>query len=60
MRRQALDVFVNRVASHRDLQQSDDLRLFLQADEETMERLRSYETGIFKKKPADLMQIFKV
>uniref|UniRef100_A0A2P2KKZ9 Sorting nexin 1 isoform X1 n=1 Tax=Rhizophora mucronata TaxID=61149 RepID=A0A2P2KKZ9_RHIMU len=59
MRRQALDVFVNRVASHRDLQQSDDLRLFLQADEETMERLRSYETGIFKKKPADLMQIFK-
>ncbi|MBA0767802.1 hypothetical protein Gotri_016658 [Gossypium trilobum] len=24
-----------------------------------MERLRSHETGIFKKKPADLMQIFK-
>ncbi|KAJ6425589.1 hypothetical protein OIU84_026213 [Salix udensis] len=27
--------------------------------EETMERLRSQETGIFKKKPADFMQIFK-
>lgn len=27
---------------------------------QTMERLRSHETGIFKKKPADLMQIFKV
>ena len=27
---------------------------------QTMERLRSQETGIFKKKPADLMQIFKV
>jgi len=25
---------------------------------QTMERLRSQETGIFKKKPADLMQIF--
>ncbi|CAJ1968134.1 unnamed protein product [Sphenostylis stenocarpa] len=59
MRRQALDVFVNRIASHCELQQSEDLRLFLQAEEETMERLRSHETGIFKKKPADLMQIFK-
>ncbi|KAI4300508.1 hypothetical protein L6164_033878 [Bauhinia variegata] len=59
MRRQALDIFINRVASHHELQQSEDLRTFLQADEETMERLRSYETGIFKKKPADLMQIFK-
>ncbi|KAG2402802.1 Sorting nexin 1 [Vigna angularis] len=59
MRRQALDVFVNRIASHRELHQSEDLRLFLQAEEETMERLRSQETGIFKKKPADLMQIFK-
>ncbi|XVF07627.1 hypothetical protein REPUB_Repub06bG0155500 [Reevesia pubescens] len=59
MRRQALDVFVNRIASHNELQQSDDLRTFLQADEETMERLRSLETGIFKKKPADLMQMFK-
>ncbi|XP_062167260.1 sorting nexin 1 [Alnus glutinosa] len=59
MRRQALDMFVNRVASHHELQQSEDLRTFLQADEETMERLRAQETGIFKKKPADLMQIFK-
>ncbi|KAI8013445.1 Sorting nexin 1 [Camellia lanceoleosa] len=59
MRRQALDVFVNRIASHHELQQSEDLRTFLQADEQTMERARSQETGIFKKKPADLMQIFK-
>ncbi|MBA0684332.1 hypothetical protein Goari_025924, partial [Gossypium aridum] len=71
MRRQGLDIFVNRIASHNLLQQSEDLRTFLQADEEvmllgfvalngsTMERLRSHETGIFKKKPADLMQIFK-
>ncbi|XP_057999646.1 sorting nexin 1 isoform X1 [Hevea brasiliensis] len=59
LRRQALDVFVNRIALHHELQQSEDLRTFLQADEETMERLRSQETGIFKKKPADLMQIFK-
>ncbi|KAI4348944.1 hypothetical protein L6164_009604 [Bauhinia variegata] len=58
MRRQALDIFVNRIASHHELQQSEDLRTFLQADEETMERLRSYEIGIFKK-PSDLMQIFK-
>lgn len=34
MRRQALDVFVNRIASHHELQQSEDLRTFLQADEE--------------------------
>ncbi|KAK4406802.1 Sorting nexin 1 [Sesamum angolense] len=59
MRRQALDVFVNRIASHHELQQSDDLRTFLQVDEQTMERARSMEIGIFKKKPADLMQIFK-
>ncbi|KAL0374841.1 UNVERIFIED_CONTAM: Sorting nexin 1 [Sesamum radiatum] len=59
MRRQALDVFVNRIALHHELQQSEDLRIFLQADEQTMERARSQETGIFLKKPADLMQIFK-
>ncbi|XP_028119067.1 sorting nexin 1-like isoform X2 [Camellia sinensis] len=59
MRRQALDIFVNRIASHHELQQSEDLRTFLQADALTMERARSQETGIFKKKPADLMQIFK-
>lgn len=34
MRRQALDMFVNRIASHHELQQSDDLRTFLQADEQ--------------------------
>ncbi|XP_010245755.1 PREDICTED: sorting nexin 1 [Nelumbo nucifera] len=59
MRRQALDIFLNRIASHPELRQSEDLRTFLQVDEETMERARSQETGIFKKKPADLMQIFK-
>ncbi|XP_009764236.1 sorting nexin 1 [Nicotiana sylvestris] len=59
MRRQALDVFINRIASHHALRQSDDLRTFLQADEQTMERARFQETGIFKKKPADLIQIFK-
>ncbi|XP_043724171.1 sorting nexin 1 [Telopea speciosissima] len=59
MRRQALDTFVNRIASHPELQKSEDLRTFLQVEEETMEAARSQETGIFKKKPADLMQIFK-
>ncbi|XP_020593764.1 LOW QUALITY PROTEIN: sorting nexin 1 [Phalaenopsis equestris] len=59
MRRQALDVFINRVASHAVLKQSEDLRIFLQDNEETMERIRSQETGIFRKKPSDLMQIFK-
>ncbi|CAL9119249.1 sorting nexin 1-like [Musa acuminata AAA Group] len=58
MRRQALDIFINRIASHPELKQSEDLRTFLQEDEETMERARSQETGIFKK-PADLIQIFK-
>ncbi|CAO2839308.1 unnamed protein product [Amaranthus hypochondriacus] len=58
MRRQGLDIFVNRIASHPQLRQSDDLRLFLQADEETMERVRAQELGIFKK-PGDLMQMFK-
>lgn len=58
-RRQALDIFINRIASHPELQQSEDLRTFLQEDEETMERARSQEIGIFKKKPADLIQIFK-
>ncbi|KAL8213807.1 hypothetical protein R6Q57_003256 [Mikania cordata] len=59
MRCQALDTFVNRIASHHELQQSEDLRTFLQADEQTMERARSQDTGIFKKKPSDLMQIFR-
>jgi hypothetical protein len=34
LRRQALDLFVNRTASHPELKQSEDLRTFLQADEE--------------------------
>ncbi|KVI03538.1 Phox homologous domain-containing protein [Cynara cardunculus var. scolymus] len=59
MRRQALDTFVNRIAMHHELQQSEDLRTFLQADELTMERARSQDTGIFKRKPSDLMQIFR-
>lgn len=36
MRRQGLDLFVNRIASHPELQQSEDLRTFLQADEEVI------------------------
>lgn len=58
LRRQALDLFVNRIASHPELKQSEDLRTFLQADEEKMDRARSYESGIFKK-PADFLQMFK-
>lgn len=58
MRRAALDIFVNRIALHPELQQSEDLRTFLQADEETMDRFRFQETSIFKK-PADLMQMFR-
>lgn len=38
MRCQALDSFINRIALHHDLQQSEDLRTFLQADEEVMLR----------------------
>lgn len=34
MRRQALDVFINRIASHHELQQSEDLRKFLLEDEQ--------------------------
>lgn len=34
MRRQALDIFINRIASHPELKQSEDLRTFLQEDEE--------------------------
>ncbi|KAF2953448.1 hypothetical protein DAI22_01g408800 [Oryza sativa Japonica Group] len=58
LRRQALDLFVNRIASHPELKQSGDLKIFLQADEEKMDRERSYETGIFKK-PSDFLQMFK-
>ncbi|KQK10724.1 sorting nexin 1 isoform X1 [Brachypodium distachyon] len=58
LRRQALDLFINRIASHPELKQSEDFRIFLQADEEKMDRARSFETGIFKK-PADFIQMFK-
>ncbi|OAY65952.1 Sorting nexin 1 [Ananas comosus] len=58
-RRQALDMFINRVASHPELRKSEDLKIFLQEDEEKMERIRTLEIGYFKKKPADLIQIFK-
>lgn len=34
LRRKALDLFVNRIASHPELKQSEVLRVFLQADEE--------------------------
>ncbi|KAL6320492.1 hypothetical protein AAG906_007571 [Vitis piasezkii] len=37
MRHQALDIFVNKIALHHELQQSEDLRTLLQVDEETME-----------------------
>jgi hypothetical protein len=37
LRRQALDLFINRIASHPELKQSEDLRTFLQADEEVMD-----------------------
>lgn len=39
MRRQALDVFINRIASHNELQQSEVLKTFLQADEEVIYRI---------------------
>ncbi|KAL3621802.1 Sorting nexin-1 [Castilleja foliolosa] len=53
MRRQALDVFVNRIASHHELQQSEDLRIFLQADEQAFLRnnmfgLAVWLVGIYK------------
>ncbi|KAJ3677941.1 hypothetical protein LUZ60_001744 [Juncus effusus] len=58
MRRQALDVFINRIASHPELKQSEDLRTFLLEEEERMERIRSIETGLFSRK-SDFLQIFK-
>ena len=39
MRRRALDIFINRIASHYELQQSEDLKTFLQADEEVINRI---------------------
>ncbi|KAG6544365.1 hypothetical protein Mapa_014199 [Marchantia paleacea] len=59
VRRRALDVFLNRIASHPQLRSSEDLKNFLQADEEAMEKARLLEGSIFKKKPTDIMQMFK-
>ncbi|KAF3332042.1 sorting nexin 1 isoform X1 [Carex littledalei] len=59
MRRQGLDVFINRIASHPVLRKSEDLRTFLLEEEERMERIRSIEAGIFSKKSSDIFQMFK-
>ncbi|KAK7842861.1 sorting nexin 1 [Quercus suber] len=52
MRRQALDIFVNRIASHHALQQSEDLRTFLQADEEDVQSKVS-DVVLGKEKPVE-------
>lgn len=39
VRRRALEIFVNRIASHTKLRSSEDLKNFLQADEEVWVRL---------------------
>jgi sorting nexin-1/2 len=61
VRRKALDVFLNRVTAHPELRKSEDLKNFLQADEEVwaMEKTRSTESSVFKKKPSDFMQMLK-
>jgi len=61
VRRRALDVFLNRIAAHPQLRMSEDLKNFLQADEEiwAMERARFMESSVFKKKPSDFMQMLK-
>ncbi|KAI5065247.1 hypothetical protein GOP47_0019942 [Adiantum capillus-veneris] len=61
LRRRALDVFLNRVANHPHLRLSEDLRNFLQADEEVWagERARAQEGSVFQKRPGDFMQMFK-
>ncbi|XVF55764.1 hypothetical protein PTKIN_Ptkin06aG0063400 [Pterospermum kingtungense] len=52
MRRQALDVFVTRIASHNELQRSFDLRTFLQADEEDVQSKVS-DVVLGKEKPVE-------
>ncbi|GAU51321.1 hypothetical protein TSUD_25410 [Trifolium subterraneum] len=52
MRRQALDVFVNRIASHHELRQSEDLRTFLQAEEEDVQSKVS-DVVLGKEKPVE-------
>lgn len=61
LRRRALDVFLNRITSHPQLRLSEDLRNFLQADEEVWaaERARSQEGSVFQKKPGDFIQILR-
>ncbi|XP_057843444.2 sorting nexin 1 isoform X1 [Cryptomeria japonica] len=59
LRRRGLDVFLNRIASHPQLRQNEDLKFFLQVNEEAMDRTRSVESTIFGKKPSDFIQIFK-
>ncbi|KAG4204738.1 hypothetical protein ERO13_A04G048400v2 [Gossypium hirsutum] len=52
IRRQALDAFVNRIASHNELQQSEDFRTFLQADEEDVQSKVS-DVVLGKEKPLE-------
>eukprot|EP00252_Welwitschia_mirabilis_P019420 TRINITY_DN4493_c0_g2_i3.p1 TRINITY_DN4493_c0_g2~~TRINITY_DN4493_c0_g2_i3.p1 ORF type:complete len:297 (+),score=58.36 TRINITY_DN4493_c0_g2_i3:118-1008(+) len=59
LRRRGLDVFINRIASHPQLRYSEDLRRFLLANEEAMERARSMDVSIFGKKSSNFMQLFK-
>ncbi|KAG0578214.1 hypothetical protein M758_4G005700 [Ceratodon purpureus] len=61
VRRKALDVFLKRVTAHPELRKSEDVKNFLQADEEiwAMEKTRSTESSVFKKKPSDFMQMLK-
>ncbi|GBG61408.1 hypothetical protein CBR_g20439 [Chara braunii] len=61
MRRQALDMFINRVAAHPLLRQSSDLQLFLEASEDlwSLETARAHEANLLKKKPSDFMQLFR-
>ena len=38
-----MDIFVNKIALHHEIQQSEDVRTLLQVDEEMMERARLLE-----------------
>ncbi|KAI3737458.1 hypothetical protein L2E82_27461 [Cichorium intybus] len=50
MRHQALDSFVNKIALHHELQKSEDLRTFLQADEQDVQSKVS-DVVLGKEKP---------
>ncbi|KAJ7971620.1 sorting nexin 1 [Quillaja saponaria] len=52
MRCQALDILVNRIASHSELQQSEDLRTFLEADEEDVQS-KVNDVVLRKEKPIE-------